>query len=32
LPSLFRDEEFEIYRLAAGRDFEDRTQEIEDRL
>jgi SAM-dependent methyltransferase len=32
LPSLFRDEEFEIYRLEAGRDFEDRTQEVEDRL
>jgi hypothetical protein len=32
LPSLFRDEELEIYRLEAGRDFEDRTQEVEDRL
>jgi hypothetical protein len=32
LPSLFRDEKLEIYRLEAGRDFEDRTQEIEDRL
>ena len=32
LPSLFRDGELEIYRLEAGSDFEDRTQEIEDRL
>jgi SAM-dependent methyltransferase len=32
LPSLFRDEELEIYRLEAGRDFDDRTQEIEERL
>jgi hypothetical protein len=32
LPSLCRDNELEIYRLEAGRDFEDRTQEIEDRL
>jgi hypothetical protein len=32
LPSLFRDDELEIYRLEAGSAFEDRTQEIEDRL
>jgi len=32
LPSLFRDGELEIYRLEAGRDFEDQTQEVEDRL
>ena len=32
LPSLFRDDELEIYRLEAGGDFEDRTQEIEGRL
>jgi Methyltransferase domain len=32
LPSLSRDDELEIYRLEAGSDFEDRTQEIEDRL
>ena len=32
LPSLFRDDEMEIYRLEAGSEFEDRTQEIEDRL
>ena len=32
LPSLFRDDELEIYRLEPGSDFEDRTQEIEDRL
>jgi hypothetical protein len=32
LPSLFRDDELEIYRLEAGSDFEDRTQEIEGRL
>jgi len=32
LPSLFRDDELEIYRLEAGRDFEDRTREVEDRL
>jgi hypothetical protein len=32
LPSLFRDDELEIYRLEAGGDFEDLTQEIEDRL
>ena len=32
LPSLFRDDELEIYRLEAGCDFEDRTQEVEDRL
>ena len=32
LPSLFRDDELEIYRLKAGSDFEDRTEEIEDRL
>ncbi len=32
LPSLFRDEELEIYRLEAGSDFEDLTQEIEFRL
>ena len=30
--SLFRDDDLEIYRLDAGSDFEDRTQEIEDRL
>jgi 2-polyprenyl-3-methyl-5-hydroxy-6-metoxy-1,4-benzoquinol methylase len=32
LPSLFRDGELGIYRLEAGSAFEDRTQEIEDRL
>ncbi len=32
LPSLFRDDELEIYRLEVGSDFDDRTQEIEDRL
>jgi 2-polyprenyl-3-methyl-5-hydroxy-6-metoxy-1,4-benzoquinol methylase len=32
LPSLFRDAELEIYRLEAGSVFEDRTDEIEDRL
>lgn len=32
LPSLFCDNELEIYRLEAGSDFEDQTQEIEDRL
>lgn len=32
LPSLFRDDELEIYRLEAGSGFEDLTQEIEDRL
>ena len=32
LPSVFRDDELEIYRLEAGSDFQDRTQEIEDRL
>jgi SAM-dependent methyltransferase len=32
LPSLFRDDELEIYRLEAGSTFEDRTDEIEDRL
>jgi SAM-dependent methyltransferase len=32
MPSLFRDDELEIYRLEVGRDFEDLTQEIEDRL
>src|SRR5262245_11410673 len=32
LPSLFCDDELEIYRLEAGCDFEGRTQEIEDRL
>ena len=32
LPSLFCDGELEIYRLEAGSDFQDRTQEIEDRL
>ena len=32
LPSLYHDDELEIYRLEAGRAFEDRTQEIEDRL
>ncbi len=32
LPSLFRDDELEIYQLEADSDFEDRTQEIEDRL
>ncbi len=32
LPSLFRDDELEIYRLEGSSDFEDLTQEIEDRL
>lgn len=32
LPSLFRDNELEIYRLEARSAFEDLTQEIEDRL
>jgi 2-polyprenyl-3-methyl-5-hydroxy-6-metoxy-1,4-benzoquinol methylase len=32
LPSLFCDKELEIYRLEASSTFEDRTQEIEDRL
>ena len=32
LPSVFRDDELEIYRLEADSVFEDRTQEIEDRL
>ncbi len=32
LPSMFRDDELEIYRLEAVSAFEDRTQEIEDRL
>ena len=32
LPSLFRDDELEIYRLGVGSDFKDLTQEIEDRL
>ena len=32
LPSLFRDDELEIYRLETGGDFKDRTQEIEHRL
>jgi hypothetical protein len=32
LPSVFRDDEMEIYRLEAGSAFEDLTQEIEDRL
>src|SRR5262249_25917377 len=32
LPSLFRDDELEIYRLEARSVFEDRTDEIEDRL
>lgn len=32
LPSVFRDDELEIYRLRRGSIFEDRTQEIEDRL
>jgi 2-polyprenyl-3-methyl-5-hydroxy-6-metoxy-1,4-benzoquinol methylase len=32
LPSLYRDDELEIYRLGAGSVFEDRTDEIEDRL
>jgi SAM-dependent methyltransferase len=32
LPSLFRDDDLEIYRLEAGSPFEDLTQEIEDRL
>jgi SAM-dependent methyltransferase len=32
LPSLFCDDELEIYRLEADSVFEDRTQEIEDRL
>src|SRR5262249_40957495 len=31
LPSLYRDGELEIYRLEGGNDFEDRTEEIEDR-
>jgi hypothetical protein len=31
-PALFRDDELELYRLEAGSAFEDRTQEIEDRL
>ena len=32
LPSVYRDDELEIYRLEPGSSFEDRTQEIEDRL
>jgi 2-polyprenyl-3-methyl-5-hydroxy-6-metoxy-1,4-benzoquinol methylase len=32
LPSLFCDDELEIYRLQSGSDFEDLTQDIEDRL
>ena len=32
LPSLFRDEELEIYRLEAGSVFEDVTREVERRL
>lgn len=32
LPSVFRDDELEIYRLEAGSAFEDLTREIEDRL
>ena len=32
LPSLFRDDELEIYRPEAASDFEDQTEEIEDRL
>jgi hypothetical protein len=32
LPSIYRDGELEIYKLEAGDSFEDRTQEIEDRL
>jgi 2-polyprenyl-3-methyl-5-hydroxy-6-metoxy-1,4-benzoquinol methylase len=32
LPSVFCDEELEIYRLEADSNFEDVTQEIEDRL
>jgi SAM-dependent methyltransferase len=32
LPSLFCDDELEIYRLEPGGVFEDRTDEIEDRL
>jgi 2-polyprenyl-3-methyl-5-hydroxy-6-metoxy-1,4-benzoquinol methylase len=32
LPSVFRDDELEIYRLEAGGTFGDRTQDIEDRL
>jgi len=32
LPSVFCDEELEIYRLEAASDFEDVTHEIEDRL
>jgi ATP adenylyltransferase len=32
LPSVFRDEEMELYRLEPGSTFEDLTQEIEDRL
>lgn len=32
LPSLYRDGELEIYRLERGSNFEDLTQDIEDRL
>jgi hypothetical protein len=32
LPSVFRDDDMEIYRLEPGRKFEDLTEEIEDRL
>jgi SAM-dependent methyltransferase len=32
LPSIVRDDELEVYRLERGSIFEDRTQEIEDRL
>jgi hypothetical protein len=32
LPSVFRDDDMEIYRLEPGTTFEDLTEEIEDRL
>ena len=32
LPSMSRDDELEIYRPEASSEFEDRTQDIEDRL
>ena len=32
LPSLFCDDELEVYRLEVGSVFEDRTREVEDRL
>jgi 2-polyprenyl-3-methyl-5-hydroxy-6-metoxy-1,4-benzoquinol methylase len=32
LPSVFRDDELEVYRLEAASAFEDLTEEIEDRL